>query len=66
MEALFELRDLPAQRRRIGDIASEYFNRDGATVAGAQQTEHDLQLVAPAITAVTAPRQRTGASLEIA
>ena len=64
VEALPELVEVDGQRAGIAGIAFEYLDRHRAAVTGAQQAEHDLQLVALAIAAVATPCQWTGAALE--
>jgi hypothetical protein len=63
VKAPFKLLDLCRPRRRIGSVALKDFDRHRTAVAGAQQTEDDLQLVALAIAVETASCQRTGAAL---
>ena len=64
VETLLELGDLGSQRAGITGITREHFDRHRTAVTGAQQAEHDLQLVAFAVAAVAASRQRTGPALE--
>ena len=64
-EALLELLDLRCQGSGSATLPLEYLDRHRTTIAGAQQTENDLQLVAFAVAAVTMSCQRTAAAFEI-
>lgn len=65
-EALLELGDLMAERRRIAGIAFEHLDRDRTALGRAQKTEHDLHLVAAAVPRMAKARQLAAASLDIA
>ena len=50
---------------RVGGVAFEHLHRHRAAVGGAQQTEHDLQLVGTTVPAVTVPRQFAMTPLQV-
>jgi hypothetical protein len=56
---------LRTERRRVGGIALEHLDRDGAAVVGAQQADHQLRAVIAMIAAVTIVRKRAVAPLQI-
>ena len=65
-EATSDLVDLPADRRRIGRVAFEHFDRDRASLAVAQKPVGDLPFVAPAVAAVAVVGQPGLAPLHVA
>src|SRR6202171_4980059 len=58
---IFELLDLGRYGRRIGGVAGEDFDRHRDALRRADQTKHDLGIVALAIAAVTAGRELAAA-----
>src|SRR5258705_474075 len=62
-EAVLELGDLAAERRRIAGIAFEHLDRDRTSLGRAQKPEHDLHLVVAAIPRMAEARQLAAASL---
>src|SRR6202041_2523893 len=64
-EAILELLDLRAHRRRVGRFAIKHLDRNRQSVSCAQQPIHDLWAITAVITAVAMLRQRTTATLEI-
>src|ERR1700756_341771 len=64
-EALLELAQLAAQRRRIGGVAVKRLHRDRQPIACAQQAVDDLKAIATMVAGVAVPGQRAVAALEI-
>ena len=65
-EALADAVHLPSQRGRIGRVAREHLDRQGAAGGRAQQPEHDLLLALLAVAVVAEGGQRAEPTLEVA
>src|ERR1700712_5144566 len=64
-EALLQFGDLRRDGGWIGGVAFEHLDRDGTTIGGTQQADHQLRPVAAAVAAIAVMGQRTATALEI-
>src|SRR5271165_4897786 len=66
VEALLELLDLRCQRHRIGGVALEHLDGNGAAIRGAEQAVDNLQCALLAVAAIAPPGERAAAAFHVA